>query len=435
MQQTLFILPHWLFSGPLLIAWLVIGLIILIGLFYRHGNTNEAWSFVPVYAIVAAVIYWIIPNLEVPGIDPSDPTGPMIPSGLAIRGYGLFLLTAIVSGVTLAAWRSSTIGATSDQIMQLAFWMMICGLAGARAFYVIQKPEEFFVDGFSMSTLSHVLNMTKGGMVVYGSLIGGSLAGLVFLWFQKMPLLKTADLIAPGMVLGLAIGRIGCLMNGCCYGGVCEPPYPALHFPAGSPPYMRQLVEGDLLGIDGLFDESPESEFPLTVESIDANSIAQQFGLVVGDRVAIRVPSADYFRFQKQNPENQQAAEIPIFIDTERTGRISLTLDQLPARSRPTHPTQVYSSINALLLCLLLWYFWTVRRHDGEVFALMLILYSIARFLIEIVRQDERGQFGTELTISQWVSIAMIAIGFALFVYARIAGPQSSPEPDSSGTL
>lgn len=420
MQQTLFSIPHWLFEGPLLIGWLVIGLLVLIGMYLKYGNSNDTWSFVPVYLIVAVVIYAVIPQLEVPGIDPENPTGAMIPSGLAIRGYGLFLLAAIIAGVSMGAWRSRQIGVTTDQVTQLAFWMLVCGIAGARSFYVLQKPEEFFSDGFSFSTLLHVVNMTKGGLVVYGSLIGGSIGGVAFLLWQKMPILKTADLIAPGMALGLAIGRLGCLMNGCCFGGVCETPYPAVTFPAGSPPYMRQLTEGDLLGIDGQYSSNEGGQYPLTVESVAANGLAEKLGIQTGDKLSVRSPSPDYFRFQKQNPNNEDAAMIQVMVDVDRLGSLTIPLDALPARSARTHPTQIYSALNALLLCLVLWFYWTIRRNDGEVFALMLILYPIGRFLMEIVRQDERGQFGTELTISQWVSILMIVIGFSLMAYAKL---------------
>ena len=435
MQQTLFFFPHWLFEGPLLIGWLVVGFLILLSLYFRHGNTNETWSFLPVYGIVAVVIYAVLPNLEVPGINPEDPTGAMIPSGLAIRGYGLFLLLAILLGVTLAAWRARAIGVTTDQITQLAFCMMVCGLAGARLFYVLQYPEDFFADGISLSSLLGALNMTKGGMVVFGSLIGGSIGGLIYLLWNRLPILRVADLIAPGMVLGLAIGRIGCLMNGCCYGGVCEAPFPGVTFPAGSPPYVKQLVEGDLLGIDGTYDGSKDADYSVKVDSVQVDSLADKLGFRAGDQLTIISKPADYLRFQKQNPENEAAGNININVYHDRLGPVAIPLKALPARSRRTHPTQIYSSVNALLLCALLWFYWTVRRNDGEVFGLMLILYSVARFLIEIIRQDESGQFGTELTISQWVSIVTIAAGFALFIFAQLQKPAGSPETDKGPRL
>ena len=104
--------------------------------------------------------------------------------------------------------------------------------------------------------------------------------------------------------------------------------------------------------------------------------------------------------------------------------KIKLNGDDLPDRSRPVHPTQIYSSINAFLIFLVLWFFYPFRRHAGEVLALMLILYPIGRFLLEVIRTDEAGQFGTTLTISQWVSVVAIGLGVSLWAYIRWRTPQ-----------
>ena len=110
MQQTLFFIPHWLLDGPLLIAWLLLGALFLVWQFLKHGNSNEMWSFLPVFLIVTAVIYFVIPRVEVFGINPDDPTGASIVKGLAVRGYGLMLLTAIVAGVSIVMSRCEKIG-------------------------------------------------------------------------------------------------------------------------------------------------------------------------------------------------------------------------------------------------------------------------------------------------------------------------------------
>ena len=424
MQQTLFIIPHWFLDGPLLVSWLCVGALLLIWQYLKHGNSNETWSFLPVFLIVAAAIFFVIPRVEVYGIDPDNPTGPAIVQGLAVRGYGLMLLTAIVAGVGLVMSRCEKIGVSRDQITQLAFWMMLCGIAGARLFYVIQKSDQFFSDGLTFESLAHIVNMTKGGLVVYGSLIGGTLAALVFFKVNRLPVWRTADLIAPGMVLGLAIGRIGCLMNGCCYGGVCSDDYPAVTFPAGSPPYMRQLETGDLLGISGTLDREPTNPFPVTVEQVSEDSFASQNGIVAGDQVRVGLGlqrgDSDLLRFAKGAIGMASFdGDWPIALIQTSDGReVTVPLSALPVRSARTHPTQIYSAINALLLCMVLWYFWTLNHRDGQVFALMLILYPIGRFLMEVVRQDEAGQFGTGLTISQLVSLLMLVAGFAMFALA-----------------
>ena len=350
MQQTLFFIPHWLLDGPLLIAWLCLGALFLAWQFFKHGNSNETWSFLPVFLIVAAVIYFVIPRVEVFGINPEDPTGPLIIQGLAVRGYGLMLLTAIVAGVSIVMSRCEKIGVTKDQITQLGFWMMLCGIAGARLFYVVQKSDQIFPNGITFESLASIVNMTQGGLIVYGSLIFGTLAGFIFLTIHKLPVLRTADLIAPGMVLGLAIGRIGCLMNGCCYGGACSNDYPAVTFPAGSPPYMRQLETGDLLGVSGTLDLESEDPFPVSVEQVAEGSFADQHGVVAGDKIRVNwIQSGDseLLRFAKGDvgktkfDRNWPTA----VLQTQAGASITVPISALPDRSVRTHPAQIYSCL------------------------------------------------------------------------------------------
>lgn len=464
MRQTLFWIPHWIFEGPLLVAWLFIGLVTLALLYWRHGNSNDTWGFLPVFGIVGLVIHFLLPRLEVMGVDPANPGGAFIPQGMAVRGYGVMLLLAICSGMVIVLLRCQRDGMRSEQVLNLGFVMMACGIFGARLFFVIQKSDDFFVPGATLGALVlNLVDMTKGGLVVYGSLIGGSIGGLIYLKWNRLPIARTADLIAPGMVLGLAIGRIGCLMNGCCFGGVCELPLPAVTFPAGSPPYMQQLYTGELIGVksadwvaanstselqlgnrpvntqsDAADDQpadlptlQPRTGFSILVGLVERGSIADDLGIRVGDSISIDTPDDQRIRFVKsQSPAArgnlEQAGQLFVFVYSDRQDKLQFPVERLTARSALTHPTQVYSAINAALLALVLWYFWTVREFEGQVFGLMLILYPIGRFVMELIRQDEAGQFGTELTISQWVSIGMLILGVAIFMGARMLGKRSS---------
>jgi len=246
--------------------------------------------------------------------------------------------------------------------------------AGARLFYVIQKRDEFFTEASLQETILDMVNMTKGGLVVYGSLIGGTLAALIYLKIHKLPVLKIADLMAPGMVLGLTIGRLGCLMNGCCYGGVCDAPLPNVTFPPGSAPYMQQLSQGDLIGIKATPSADATSDYALKIDSVAPGSIAAELNLEVADEVTLHLPpgGSSLIEFQFANPdvEFEEGKQLAIIVDSKQKGRLALPFEQLPTRSRGTHPTQIYSSINAGLLCLVLWFFWTIKKSDGEVFAL-----------------------------------------------------------------
>lgn len=420
MRQTLFYIEPFLFDGWLLAGWVVIGLL-YVAYQYFYGDRKEIAGFVPLWMIVAAVIHLLLPRLQTMGVNPADPDG-LIPAGLAIRGYGFFMLIAIVAGIGLALFRCRQIGFNGDRIITLAFWMIVAGIIGARLFYVIQKWDEFA----SLPTnelVFKLLNMTQGGLVVYGSLIGGMLASFVYLRISGLSWRLVGDIVAPSMALGLAIGRIGCLMNGCCYGAVCDADFPGLSFPAASPPYVQQLREGRLLGIEGhptVTNDIGSDDFEIEVDKVTAGTEAEEIGIRPGDKLKIYPPEELRLRALK---EQGIAAEADALVINSRGRQFSIAGPDLPDQSLPTHPTQVYSSINAALLCLVLWFYFPYRRSDGEVLGLMLILYPIGRFLLEVVRRDELGQFGTSLTISQWISLATIVAGFAIWIYSRSRGP------------
>ena len=139
-----------------------------------------------------------------------------------------------------------------EVILSLAFWMILPAIVGARAFYVTEYWSEQYWPVYAeeglAALLGAVVNVTKGGLVIYGGFFGGVVGLLAFFWKYRVPLLATADLVAPSLMLGLAIGRIGCLLNGCCYGGPCDLPW-AVSFPAGSPAYVSQVARGVMYGL------------------------------------------------------------------------------------------------------------------------------------------------------------------------------------------
>ncbi|MSR60396.1 MAG: prolipoprotein diacylglyceryl transferase [Planctomycetaceae bacterium] len=102
-------------------------------------------------------------------------------------------------------------------------------------------------------------------------------------------------------------------------------------------------------------------------------------------------------------------------------------LSQDALRSLPLHPTQLYDSLNGLLLLLVTWAYYPFRRRTGEVLAIGWMAYPVNRFLIEILRGDESGKFGTALTISQWVSLALFAAGAAFFGWLQTRPPGRTP--------
>jgi phosphatidylglycerol:prolipoprotein diacylglycerol transferase len=351
MLSTLFHIPTRIGSGadalPLFGWGILLGVWALLGGgFFAHA----AWSRGPRAAaamlgipllVVGAMILWILPALD---------DG----QGVPIRGYGLMLLVAAGAGTWLSIVRGRSLGFDADTILALGMEIFLWGLVGARLFYVVEYHEQFFDAGL-VAAIPKVLNVAAGGLVVFGSLPTAAVAAWLFARRRGLPILQLADCIAPGLLVGLAIGRIGCFLNGCCYGGPCELPW-AVSFPPESPPWLDQMASGRL-------------------------------------------------------PRPAAGAGLPW--------------------SLPVHPAQLYAAIDAALLALLAVLFTPLARRDGEVFALVLTLHPISRLLLEAIRVDEPPALGTPLSISQLVSLLLLAAATALWLWIGRQPPRA-PRPAGS---
>jgi phosphatidylglycerol:prolipoprotein diacylglycerol transferase len=414
MLQTLFHIPLEVAGLPvfgfgwLLIAWAIGSLALLGALVRRYGFGAETKSYLPLLGTIGLVIAFVLPNL-------------CDEYGLPIRGYGTMMLLAVVSGVSLAVYRAKRLGLDPEMIISLAFWLFLAGIAGARLFYIIEYWSEY-QRPTAWETFKEVINFTKGGLVVFGSAIGAGLALAVFVYKHRLPGLALADLIAPSVMLGLALGRVGCFLNGCCYGGECDLPW-KVQFPFGSPPYIEEVREGKLYlhGLE-LDYEHPNSSALIT--AIEPGSPASKAGLEAGQRIASIEDLNKGASFERLTNDGAFRALLGIsgigaqfevaVVGDPAPKRVTLSA---PERSLPIHPAQLYSAVDALLLCLFLLAYYPYRRRDGEVFALMVTIHPIARFLQEIIRIDEKAVFNTGLSISQNISLLMLAAAIGLWIY------------------
>ncbi|MEY4916408.1 MAG: Phosphatidylglycerol--prolipoprotein diacylglyceryl transferase, partial [Verrucomicrobiota bacterium] len=133
---------------------------------------------------------------------------------LPVRWYGVMMALGFLAGLWTATRRARRV-------------KMFGSIAGARTVYV----TTYWKQEFASQPFSEIFMVQHGGLVFYGGLIGAALAGSGYLAWKKLPVWKIADILAPSIALGSVFGRIGCLMNGCCYGYPCDLPW-AIHFPA-----------------------------------------------------------------------------------------------------------------------------------------------------------------------------------------------------------
>jgi len=130
----------------------------------------------------------------------------------AIYSYGVMLAFAFLVSSYLAKKKAQTVGINPEIIFNLAFIAFIFGIIGGRLLYVIFNFD-YYIDN-----LSEIFKLWHGGLSWFGGLFLGSVAGIVYINRKGLSVYKVLDVIVPFVALGQAIGRIGCFLNGCCYG-------------------------------------------------------------------------------------------------------------------------------------------------------------------------------------------------------------------------
>lgn len=137
----------------------------------------------------------------------------------ALRWYGLIVATAIAAGVGVALREAERKGLRDYQFADAIPWVIVGGLIGARLFHVIDHwPDEYAVNPM------HALYVWEGGLAIWGAVIGGLVALALYAWRRGLRLGVLIDTVAPGLVLGQAIGRLACIITGDAIGKATSGP-------------------------------------------------------------------------------------------------------------------------------------------------------------------------------------------------------------------
>ncbi len=156
--------------------------------------------------------------------------------GLPLYGYGTMLLLAMIVGASLAMRLGGRDGIDREWMIRSIAWTILCAIISARLFFVVTDLGRF-------ERPLDVFRIWRGGVVAYGGFLGGFAGAVAFCRRRGVRFLAWADCAAPAVCAGLAVTRVGCLLAGCDFGKPWDGPW-ALRFPAGSPAFRQQQLQG-----------------------------------------------------------------------------------------------------------------------------------------------------------------------------------------------
>jgi prolipoprotein diacylglyceryl transferase len=422
---------------------------------------------------------------------------------LRIYGYGLMMVLGFLSGIALGQWRAKRVGGNPDVIPVLGILALIGGVAGARIAYVIENHRDFH-------SLGSMLNVTSGGLIYYGGVAGATLVLLIYMRVKRLSLRRYLDILSVSLMVGLAFGRAGCFVNGCCYGGACSEDWPlATHFPmfskplvkvdsspgpfsagteAPSPVFASQWKRGQLgpSQVDerlvNLLADPPQLHAPrylhgaLEREQLDVmlggepnarwefDKLAGAPGFLGPQRWAEGLASGKAFlrgsefwdeaaALARTRPEGIVFPEGWQYLqdrkewllkrfDEDHDGalagperqkadaylRADLFALAAAQKSLPVKPAQLISLVNALVIAGILSGFYGLRWREGQVFALLLLLYPLTRIMEEAIRDDNPHNLAQLVfTHNQVVSMLIMLVSLSLWLVLRKLPPSVGP--------
>ena len=302
-------------------------------------------------------------------------------TSLTVKGYGLMLVIGFLLAMHVIRRLSRNITPDPQMITNVSLYALVAGVIGARVFYVLHHFDIFKYN------LVGVFAIWEGGLELLGGVLAAIAVIILYLRYHKLPARQYLDILAIGLMLALCFGRMGCFLNGCCFGKPCDLPW-AVRFPYGSFAYTSQV------------EPNPSRN----------RSLPQ-----------LQLPD-DFFNSGILKPYDKLTPQQKEMVTTG------------PYRGLAVHPTELYSSADAAVIAGLLYLFWRRTQNaqktenflkpltkPGGTSALMFILYGCVRFFEEFLRDDNPFEYGRWIiykggTVSQNLSIYMVIFGVVMML-------------------
>lgn len=341
------------------------------------------------YALVATGVaalgaYYVLKGL------PSLPTlGTGKGEGLPLHTYGILVGAGFITAVTASSWLAERewpgqLGKDRKvQIFDLAFYLFLGGIGGARAVFILVNWKQYAADPLSVLSLS-------GGLVFQGALVGAAIVAYWYCTKYGIEFLRLMDIGLPTVSLGSAFGRLGCFSAGCCWGRIRE---------AGAKVAVQFPGSGLVKNVFGQSGDTASLAYQSMSDSAnETRYFVEATGQVFQNPVEGAVRLSDWVTQHHHTPG--------------------------------IHPTQLYESFAQVLLFALFVFLRRYRRFHGQIAAMWLMVYAVERATVETFRGDaERGtlrgllkdSLKIDIDPSAWFNISTSQLGSMLIFAAGAA--------------
>ncbi len=303
---------------------------------------------------------------------------------IPIYGFGLMLVIGFLLAIRLVKILAKRRGLDPEQFVSAALLALVTGIIGARLSHVLENFHEFTHGPSVWADVKAMFDLTSGGLTYYGGFLLAFPTLVIYALRKKIPVRIGMDVVAPCILVGLGFGRVGCFLNGCCYGEACSLPW-AVSYPYHSIPYL---------------------------DDVSANRVEVPDSL----REDLTVNHYGYIRTQVKTQSEVRAD--------------GLTAEASEQHSLSRHPAQLYSTITALLLAALLVAYFNMPHAPGRVFALMMMLEGVTRFILEMLRTEPAvigrgsGKLSSlpAMSLSMVLGVLLLGLGAVLWIhFGRLA--------------
>jgi len=298
----------------------------------------------------------------------------------SVHSFGVMLVLGFMLAMALAKFLARRSRLDPEIFANAALVALLSGVIGARLSHVIENWHQYTDPTRSAwANFREAINIAEGGLTYYGGFLMAMLCCIAYGLWKRVPIRLGMDILAPCIMIGLGFGRIGCFLNGCCFGAQCNLPW-AVEFPYHSYAYMEEYEKNQL-----------------------------------------KTPVPD----EVLSPPNIWGERYPLPV--EDVG------PQPELKSNPLHPAQLYSAFTAFLLAAMLFAYFTLPHVPGRVFALMMAVEGICRYLLELVRDEPRDYLHRTASLGMVQGVLIAAGGLALWaIFGAMQGKKSLTHPAAS---